>query len=66
MGRLAERHAYLGIADQELAAQMSGQGIEILEHARTYDARYLLVRLALRAISRPSTFSLLLRRPDPE
>jgi SAM-dependent methyltransferase len=65
VGRRAERHAYQGLPDDELVATMSSRGMEILEHSRTFDARYLLVRLAMRALSRPSTFSLLLRRPDP-
>jgi SAM-dependent methyltransferase len=66
VGRRAERHAYHGIADDELVARMSSRKMEILDHSRTYDARYLLVRLALRLVSRPSTFSLLLRRPTAQ
>jgi SAM-dependent methyltransferase len=64
VGRRAERHAYQGIDDAELVQLMSGHEMEILDHSRTFDARYLLVRLVLRVLSRPSTFSLLLRRPE--
>jgi SAM-dependent methyltransferase len=66
IGRRAERHAYHGLDDGEIAASMSNRGMEILEHSRTYDARYLLVRLALRALSQPSSFSFLLRKPVTE
>jgi SAM-dependent methyltransferase len=63
IGRRAERHAYQGIDDRQLAASMSANGLEVLNHTRTCDARYGIVRLALRLASLPSTFSLLMRKP---
>jgi SAM-dependent methyltransferase len=63
VGRRAERHAYEGIDDRRLAALASAKRLEVVSHARTYDARYGLVRLALRLLSQPSAFSLLLRKP---
>lgn len=61
-GRLAERYAYMGIDDHELVRAMQGLGLEVLVHERHHDARTVVVRLLLRRLHQPSSFSLLLRR----
>jgi SAM-dependent methyltransferase len=64
IGQRAERHAYDGVQDVALMKAMADEGLEILNHSCTYDARYRVVRLILRGLREPSTFSLMLRRPS--
>jgi 2-polyprenyl-3-methyl-5-hydroxy-6-metoxy-1,4-benzoquinol methylase len=63
VGRTAERHALGGIDDRELRRRVERHGLEVVVHERLCEARLALVRLALRALRRPSSFRLLLRRP---
>jgi SAM-dependent methyltransferase len=63
VGRMAERHAYAGIDDLALVAQLRSLGLEILVHERYNDARLAVVRRGLTIARRPSHFRLLLRRP---
>ena len=62
VGRLAERHALSGIDDVALAGHLEEKGLEILLHERTFDARLSVVRGLLRLLSRPTGFSLIVRR----
>ncbi len=63
VGRLAERHALSGIDDVALAKRLEEQGLEILLHEREFEARFPLVRMALRLLAQPSAFSFVARRP---
>ena len=63
VGRLAERYAYTGIDDFELARASQRSGLELVVHERTHDARLAAVRHLLRLLGWPSSFHLLLRRP---
>jgi 2-polyprenyl-3-methyl-5-hydroxy-6-metoxy-1,4-benzoquinol methylase len=63
VGRIAERHALHGIDDLSLAKHLQDHGMEILLHEREAQARFLMSRMILRLLARPSTFSFVLRRP---
>jgi SAM-dependent methyltransferase len=65
VGRIAERHALSGIDDLALAKHFEGYGLEVLLHEREFEARFFLVRMALRLLAEPSTFSFVVRRPIP-
>jgi len=63
VGRLAERHAYTGIDDHELANSARRGGLRVITHERSCDARLAVVRFALRRLDWPSSFHLILQRP---
>jgi ubiquinone/menaquinone biosynthesis C-methylase UbiE len=63
VGRIAERHALSGIDDIALARRLEDSGLEVLLHERGFEARFLPVRMALRLLTQPSTFSFVFRRP---
>jgi ubiquinone/menaquinone biosynthesis C-methylase UbiE len=61
VGRIAERHAYTGIDDLALTAELRELGLEVLIHHRYVDARTGAMRGLLRVAGRPSHFHLLVR-----
>jgi SAM-dependent methyltransferase len=63
IGQLAERHALRGLRDLEVAETLREAGLEILKHDRFYEARYRWVVAAFRVLHRPSSFSIVARRP---
>lgn len=63
IGRLAERHALGGIDDFELRRTLQAQGLDIVVHERSHEARLVIVRALLRLLRRPSTFRFLAKRP---
>jgi ubiquinone/menaquinone biosynthesis C-methylase UbiE len=62
IGRLAERHALGGIDDLALRRGLEAEGLEIVVHERSHEARLWLVRAALRLLGTPSSFRFLVRR----
>lgn len=66
IGRLAERHALGGIDDAKLRSTLQEHGLEIVVHERSYEARLLIVRIALRLVRCPSSFRFLAQRPASE
>lgn len=62
IGRIAERHAYGGIDDCELAHAARAHGLAVLAHERSCDARLAVMRFTLRRLGWPSSFHLLLQR----
>lgn len=64
LGRLAERHAYAGIDDADLVRAADAHGLEVLVHRRHFDARIAAIRVGLRVVNSPSSFDLILRRPN--
>jgi ubiquinone/menaquinone biosynthesis C-methylase UbiE len=63
VGRTAEIHALSGIDDVALARHLEEHGLEIVLHERDFEARVSVVRVLGRILSRPSTFSFIVRRP---
>ncbi len=63
VGRTAERHALSGIDDIALARYLEEHGVEIVLHGREFDARFSVMRMLLRLLTQPSSFSLIVRRP---
>jgi 2-polyprenyl-3-methyl-5-hydroxy-6-metoxy-1,4-benzoquinol methylase len=63
-GALAERHALDGIDDVALARRLRSHRLEVLVHGRAYDGRFALTRVLYRILRQPSSFHLVVRRPQ--
>lgn len=61
IGRMAERHAYVGVDDGALVAAARGMGMDVLVHHRYGDARLAVIRWLLDKLHQPSNFRLLVR-----
>lgn len=69
VGAIAEYHAVSGLDDRAIIDALRANGIEVVAHERTHDARFGLVRAISRATRMPTSFSLVLRRrsaPQPQ
>jgi ubiquinone/menaquinone biosynthesis C-methylase UbiE len=62
IGRLAERHALTGIDDAALARHFEANGLEIVLHERSYEARFAAMRGVLRLLASPTAFAFVVRR----
>jgi SAM-dependent methyltransferase len=62
IGRLAERHALTGIDDTALARHFEANGLEIVLHERSYEARFAAMRGVLRLLASPTAFAFVVRR----
>ena len=63
IGALAERDAVTGVDEAAIERELERSGVEVIEHRRDCFARTAAVRAALRLARRPTSFSLLARRP---
>jgi ubiquinone/menaquinone biosynthesis C-methylase UbiE len=62
IGRLAEVHALAGIDDIALARRFEENGLEIVLHERSYEARFSTMRGVLRLLASPTAFAFVVRR----
>jgi ubiquinone/menaquinone biosynthesis C-methylase UbiE len=62
IGRMAERHALTGIDDVALARHLQQNGMEIILHERSYEARFSAMRVLLQLLARPTAFAFVVRR----
>ncbi|MFL6007712.1 MAG: class I SAM-dependent methyltransferase, partial [Gaiellaceae bacterium] len=65
-GARAERHALHGIDDIGVRRRLEADGLEIVDHERTYDGRYRAIRFLFRLLRAPSSYSLVARRASLE
>lgn len=63
LGATAEFHADSGLDDFHLVKLLTDEGLLLLSHERTADARYSATRRILTRFGQPTMFSLIARRP---